>query len=347
LVKANLNNNNLKWETTRTVNIGTDISMLKKRLTLAIDYFKMQTSDVVLFEKLPVSYGYDGFWNNSATTGTTGFELSVNILLVDKGGFKWNLGANLSQAKSKVISLPGGSPIITNIPGGQIITEEGGSLFQFYGYKALGVYASQGDVPAGLRSSDGKLYRAGDMKFAQVIDDGIIDSKDRQVIGKAEADLYGGFQTSMSFKGISLNATFDFKSGNQIFNYVRMQIEGMTSMANQSSSVNQRWMAEGDQTTMPRVSVLMPENAAFSSRWIEDGSYLRLRSLNLAYNIPVKKGLLHGMKLFCQADNLFTWSNYLGSYPEFNYGRNALYQGIDYLKQAQSASVILGVKLEL
>jgi TonB-linked SusC/RagA family outer membrane protein len=347
LVKANLKNDHLKWETTQALNIGTDVQLMKNRLTLGIDYFKMQTSDVVLFEKFPGNYGYDGSWNNAATTGTTGFELSVSILLVDKGGFKWNLGANLSQAKSKVISLPGGTSIVTNIPGGQIITQEGGALFQFYGYKSLGVYASQSDVSVGLRSADGKLYRAGDMNYAQVIDDGVIDSKDRQVIGKAEADLYGGFQTSMSFKGISLNASFDFKSGNQIFNYVRMQTEGMTSIVNQSSSVNRRWMAEGDQTTIPRLSVNMTENAAFSSRWIEDGAYLRLRSVNLAYNIPVKKGLLHGMKLFCQADNLFTWSNYLGSYPEFSYGRNTLYQGIDYMKQPQSASLILGVKLEL
>lgn len=347
LVKGNLKNENFKWETTQTFNAGTDVSIMNNRLTLGFDYFTMKTKDVVLFETLPVTYGYDGYWNNAANTGTTGFELSANLVLVNKGGFKWNVGANLSQAKSKVNSLPGGTPIITNIPGGQIITQEGGSPFQFYGYKSEGVYASQSEIPAGLRSADGKLIRAGDMKYAEVISDGVIDSKDRQVIGNAEADFYGGIQTSLSYKGISLNASFDFKSGNQIFNYVRMQTEGMTSLVNQSSSVNMRWTAEGEQTTMPRLSVNMPENAAFSSRWIEDGSYFRFRSLNLAYDIPVKKGFLQGLKLFCQADNLFTWSKYLGSYPVFNYGRSAMHEGIDCMKQPQSSSVIFGVKLEL
>jgi TonB-linked SusC/RagA family outer membrane protein len=347
LVKGNLENDNLKWETSRIINIGTDLSLLKNHLKIGFDYFTVRTSDVVLFETLPVTYGYDGFWKNSATTGTKGYELSANLLLVEKGGLKWEVGANLSQAKSKVISLPGDASIITDIPGGQIITQVGGPLYQFYGYKSTGIYASQSEVPSGLRSADGKFYRAGDMKFAQVVDDGVIDSKDRQVIGKAEADIYGGFQTSVSFKGVRLSASFDFKSGNQLFNYVRMQTEGMTSLVNQSSSVNLRWIADGNQTTMPRVSVDMPENAAFSSRWIEDGSYLRFRNLNLAYDIPMKKGLLHGLKLFCQADNLFTWSNYLGSYPEFNYGRSAIYQGIDYMKQPQSISIIIGVKLGL
>jgi hypothetical protein len=91
----------------------------------------------------------------------------------------------------------------------------------------------------------------------------------------------------------------------------------------------------------------MPENAAFSSRWIEDGAYLRFRSLNLAYDIPIKKKFFQGLKLFCQADNLFMWSNYLGSYPEFSYGRNPIYQGVDYMKTPQSTSVVLGVKLGL
>jgi hypothetical protein len=237
--------------------------------------------------------------------------------------------------------------VITDIPGGQLITMEGGALYQFYGYKSNGVYASNSDVPTGLRSADGKLFRAGDVNYEQVIDDQIINSDDRQVIGKAEPDLYGGIQTSLSYIGISLNASFDFKSGNQIFNYTRMQTEGMTSLASQSSSVNMRWTAEGDQTEMPRVSAAMPENAAFSSRWIEEGAYFRFRSLNLAYDIPIKKGIFQGLKLFCQADNLFMWTNYLGSYPEFNYGRNLIYQGVDYMKIPQSTSVILGVKLGL
>jgi TonB-linked SusC/RagA family outer membrane protein len=347
LVKENLQNDNLKWETTQSINIGTDFSLLKSRLMIGFDYFTMKNDDIILFESLPAAYGYDGYWKNSATTGTNGWELSVNFKLIDSEKLKWNVGANLSQAKSKVISLPGGTPIITDIPGGQLITKEGGALYQFYGYKSNGVYASNSDVPTGLRSADGKLFRAGDMNYAQVVDDQIINSNDRQVIGKAEPDLYGGIQTSLLFKGISLNASFDFKSGNQIFNYARMQTEGMNSLASQSSSVNMRWTAEGDQTEMPRVSASMPENATFSSRWIEEGAYLRFRSLNFAYDIPIKKGLFQGLKLFCQADNLFMWTNYLGSYPEFNYGRNQIYQGVDYMKTPQSASVVLGVKLGL
>ncbi|MCU0462669.1 MAG: SusC/RagA family TonB-linked outer membrane protein, partial [Bacteroidales bacterium] len=347
LVKENLTNDNLKWETTQTLNIGMDVSLLTSRLRFGFDLFTMKTSDVVLFEILPASYGYDGYWNNSATTGTKGFELSVNSLLLDVGGFKWQTGANLSRAKSEVISLPGGVPIITEIPGGHIITQEGGPLYQFYGYKSDGIFESASEVPAGLQTADGRLFGPGDMKYVQVEEDGILDSKDWQVIGDAEADFYGGIYSTMSFKGISLGVSFDFKSGNQIFNFARMQTEGMTSLINQSSAVNMRWTQEGDQTSIPRISVNMPENAAFSSRWIEDGSYLRLRSLNLAYNIPVKKGLIQGVKVFLQTDNLFIWSKYLGSSPIFSYGRNSLYQGADYLKEPQTRTVLFGISLDL
>jgi hypothetical protein len=327
--------------------LGTDLSLLKNRLMIGFDIFNMKNKGVILFESLPVAYGYDGYWKNSAKTSTKGWELSANIKVIDTEKFKWNLGANLSQAKSKVISLPGGTSIITNIPGGQLITKEGGALYQFYGYRYNGVFASNSDVPAGLRSVDGKLFRAGDANYEQVVADQIINSDDRQTIGKTEPDLYGGLQTSLMFKRISLNASFDFKSGNQIFNYTRMQSEGMISMTNQSSAVNMRWSAEGDQTNVPRVSVDMPENAAFSSRWIEEGAYFRFRSLNLAYDLPVKKGFFQGVKLFCQADNLFTWSNYLGNYPVFNYGRSLIYQGVDYMKTPQSSSIVFGIKLGL
>jgi hypothetical protein len=126
-----------------------------------------------------------------------------------------------------------------------------------------------------------------------------------------------------------------------------MQVEGMTTLTNQTSSVNNRWTTEGEQTSVPRVSVNMPENAAFSSRWIEDGSYLRLRSLNLSYDIPLKKGKIHGIRIFAQADNLFIWSKYLGSNPVFGFGRNSSYQGIDYVKEPQSRSVLFGIKLDL
>jgi TonB-linked SusC/RagA family outer membrane protein len=347
LVKKNLGNDDLKWETTRTINIGTDIFALKNRLGISMDLFTSKTKDVVLFEILPVMYGYDGYWKNSATTGSNGFELSASYLVLNIGSFKWNIGGNIWQARAKVISLPDGEPIITNIPGGQIITQEGGPLYQFYGYKSTGVYSSLNEVPAGLISADRKLYGAGDMIYAEVIEDGVIDDNDRQVIGNADADSYGGIQTSMSFKAFTLGASFDFMNGNEVFNYTRMQVEGMTTLTNQTSAVNKRWTTEGEKTSIPRVSVNMPENAAFSSRWIESGSYMRFRSLYLSYDFPKVKGKINGIKVFAQADNLFIWSKYLGNYPVFSFGRNSSYQGIDYGKEPQSRSILFGIKLDL
>jgi TonB-linked SusC/RagA family outer membrane protein len=347
LVKENLQNDDLTWETSNSLNFGTDISLANGVFNFGIDIFNTKNNDVILYQSLPVAYGYDGYRKNAATTVTNGWELSASFKLIDGENFKWNLGANISKAKSEVISLPGGTPIVTKIPGGLLITKEGGSLYEFYGYQYEGVFASTSDVPAGRKTADGKLFGSGDANYAEVEANNIINENDLQVIGKAEPDFLGGIQTTFSYKNISLNASFDFKTGNQIFNYTRMQTEGMTSLANQASSINMRWTAEGDQTDMPRISSNMPINAEFSSRWIEDGDYFRFRSLNMAYDIQLQKGLFKTIKIFCQADNLFTWSKYLGSYPIFNYDRDLIHQGIDYMKIPQSTSVILGVKLGL
>jgi hypothetical protein len=190
--------------------------------------------------------------------------------------------------------------------------------------------------------------QAGDMKFVDTNGDNIINEADKMIIGDPNPDFYGGVFTGFAYKNFELSAFFNYSVGNDVFNYVRYRAEAMDSYANQSASVLGRWTNANPGATMPRASFGDPTgNTAFSDRWIEDGSYIRLEQLTLSYQLAPMAGLHKGIVVYLTANNLFTVTNYSGYDPEFMYLNSPFYMGIDYGKVPLTKSFVIGLKLDL
>lgn len=347
LVKGNIANNNLKWESTQQFDLGMDVSLFKQRITLAANVYLANTKGLILWHSYPEDRGHDGYWMNGGKIVNKGVEVSVYTRIVDNRQFKWNFGVTFATNKSEIKALPNDAPVITSIYEGKMISKIGGAPYEFYGLQAEGVYTKSGDVPAELVDKNGHGFQAGDVKYRQVEDDGIIDEKDFVSLGSPLPDYYGGFNTNMAWKGFNLYFYFTYKYGNKAFNHTRMITESQSGLSNQSTAVNARWRNEGDATNMPRTSWGAARNNAFSSRFIEDASYLRLNNVRLSYNLPYKNAVIRNITLFVEGNNLLTFTKYLGYDPEFSYSNQAYLFGSDYAQSPLSKSVFAGFKLGL
>jgi len=196
-------------------------------------------------------------------------------------------------------------------------------------------------------------YQAGDAIYKDIsgplgVPDGIINDYDKTIIGSAIPAYYGGLGNTFSYKRWSLNIFLQFVGGNDLFNYIRMQDESMTGLQNQSTKVLDRWEYEGQKTNIPRaVYGDAPGNAAFSTRWIENGAYLRLRDISLSYHIPGDFLVFKNARFYVSATNLFTVSSYLGYDPEFAYSYLPNTQGVDYGLTPSHRQFVFGIKLGL
>ena len=197
---------------------------------------------------------------------------------------------------------------------------------------------------------DRSYFEAGDVHFADLNGDGMIttDDADQTIIGDPNPDIYGNIFTTVAWKRLKLDVNFSYSLGNDVYNYMRSQLEGGSRFMNQTTAMERRWQREGQQTDMPRITFQDPMgNARFSDRWIEDGSYLRLKSATLSYDLPLKSEYIQGLQFWIQGNNLLTFTKYLGSDPEFAMSGAVLGQGIDLGRLGQSRSIVAGVKINL
>ena len=176
----------------------------------------------------------------------------------------------------------------------------------------------------------------------------MITEADRTFIGDPNPDIYGNIFTSVTWKRLKLDVRFNYSLGNDVYNYMRSQLEGGSRFMNQTTALNRRWQAEGQQTDIPRITFQDPMgNSRFSDRWIEDGSYLRLKTATLSYDLPVNSEYIQGFQFWVQGNNLLTFTKYLGSDPEFSMTSNVIGQGIDLGSLGQCRSIVAGVKINL
>ncbi len=186
------------------------------------------------------------------------------------------------------------------------------------------------------------------MIFVDQDDNQVIDAKDRVVIGDPNPDFYGNIFSKLSWKNLSLDVNFNYSVGNDAFNYMRSQLEGGSRFMNQTTAMTQRWQMEGQETSVPRISFQDPMgNSRFSDRWIEDASYLRLKSVTLSYRLPLNMQFIQGLEFWVQGNNLYTWTKYLGSDPEFAATNSIIGQGIDLGYLGQSRGFVAGIKINL
>lgn len=353
LVRGNIGNPDLQWESVTRMNAGLDIAVLNERVNISVDAYSSKTDKMIVYEPAPTAGGLTYAVTNSGGMKTKGWDVSVSARLINRKLVKWDMGFTVAHYSSKVTKLPV-SAMETNFADGTYITRVGDAPNLFYGYKTAGVYQSDAQAASeGLQNSmqDGsnKAFGGGDVRFVNnTSGDKVINADDRQIIGNPNPDYTGGITTRVAYKQWSLDALFTFSQGNDIYNYTRRQLESMSGYANQLSSVNNRWRNNGQQTSMPKAVWGDPmQNSRFSDRWIEDGSYFRLRSLTVAYNVPLSPGFVRNMTIYASGTNLFTLTRYLGYDPEFNATSGIYGQGVDVALTPLYRSVQLGVRIGL
>lgn len=348
IVRSNIPNSRLKPEINHNYNVGVDFATLGRKLSVSVDVFQERTKNMLNQKELASAYGFGYVYDNAGEIKSRGIEVAAQAQLVNRGGFEWVVGGNIAAFKSEVVSLGGvDEKVIEFADGTTLVNRVGETPYAFYGVKAEKVFASQAEADeAAILSHNGVRFNAGDVKFQDVNTDHMIDDKDRRILGSATPDFYGGFYTSFRYKGIGLMANFTYSYGNKIYNTVRRTTESLSDYRNQSEVAVRRWTFDGQQTDVPRAAYGDPMgNARFSDRWVEDGSYLRLKYITLSYDFPGSVGFFKQAQIYVTGENLFTATKYLGLDPEFSYTYEPALQGIDMGKAPLARSVRLGVKL--
>lgn len=349
---GNIENSSVKWETTTRYNVGLDGMFFDNRLALSFDWYMAKTTDLLVPKKHDYVTGGDTYWGNGGELENMGFEASVTAKLVNTRNFQWELGVSAGHYKNEITALDEAVDPVS-VYGGEVLTRVGESIGAFYGYKTDGVISSDAEAQElGLFQRDAtgapEYFGAGDMKFVDVNNDKEINADDKVVIGNPNPDLYGNIFTRFSLGDWTLNVGLNYSLGNDVYNYYRSQLEGGKNFFNQTSAMLNRWSVDGQKTDMPRAVYGDPMgNARFSDRWIEDGSYIRLKTVQLQYQVPVNLNWLQGITVWCAAENLLTLTKYLGNDPEFSVNNNLLYQGVDAGLLPMSRSFHLGVKVNL
>ena len=353
LVRGNLVNTALKPETVQRINVGLDFSAFNERVNLTAEFFANTTRDMILATQEATQTGFSTFIDNAGSMRNIGFDLGINTRLINRRLFKWDLGVNISKYKNEVLDLSG-ETIYNTALGATIQTKEGQPIGMFYGYQTQEgtVYATQAEAEAdGLGIMQGLVrvpFSAGDVKFVDQNGDKLIDENDMVVIGDPNPTLYGSINTTFRISKLSLNALFTYSLGGDVYNYARSRMESLSDLDNQSQSVINRWRNEGDVTNIPRAVYGDPMgNSRFSDRWIEDGSYIRLKKVTLAYDFNLGWDFIKNSSVFLTGENLLTLTRYKGLDPESAMGSNAINYGVDPCVTPQPAVISLGLKIGL
>jgi TonB-dependent starch-binding outer membrane protein SusC len=355
----NMGNPDLKWEVTTQTNVGIDLSLFNRSLSLTLDYYIKNTDDVLVQLPIATTSGIrrnNGPFVNAGSLQNKGFELAVNYQNTAIGGeLQYSLSGNISTNKNRVTSLNAGQPIIAQLNSGKqssfTITQEGGEIGAFYGYVMEGIIKDADDL-AKHATQDGSA--PGDVKFKDLDGNGVINALDQTVIGSPSPDFTYGFNASLNFKHFDLVAFFFGKQGQDLYNLVWADLNEGEGDNNATTDMLKRWTPSNTNTNVPRAVTGNPgQNTRPSSRFIEDGSFLRLQNLQIGYDFaPIlsKKINLTRCRLYISGQNLFTITNYHGYNPEIgklNEGaRSSLTRGIDFAMYPIPRTLEAGLQLD-
>ncbi len=342
-------NPDLKWEVTSQTDIGLEFGVLDSRLTAEFDYYNKQTDDILVLLSTPGYLGNGAGAKvrfNAASVVNKGFEF--NLGWRDQiGKLKYNVGVLGTTLQNEVLSIGGNSGVDSVLIGGYLgngvpVTQSqvGLPIGSFYGYKTDGVFQSQAELDAYPHSGQAGI---GDLRFVDVNGDGIIDGRDRTNIGSPIPSFIFGFNMGVEIFGIDLSVNVQGQTGNKIFNAKEVV---RPDPYNFESHVLDRWTGPGTSNTEPRPS-FGGYNYTPSDKFIQDGSFIRLRNLVLGYTLPVewsKKIYMQKFRIYIKADNLYTWTKYTGYTPEIGSG-DVLSAGIDYGIYPITAVYSVGINL--
>jgi len=326
-----ISNSDLKWESTAQIDLGFDLGVLENRLRLTADYYKKKTTDLLASVPLPPSVGFGSIYQNIGEIENQGFEFTLNADILRSSKVNWNVSANISTNRNKVVKLAGGSDIFSSGQGAvwssTNIAREGEPLGVFYGYVEDGL-----DEDGFIRYKD-QLTVDSDGDGIPDAGDGVINSLDRVILGNPNPDFFYGFNSNLSWKNFELDVILDGVYGNQIFNATKgTHLNSFQRGNNQFKDIiGNYWTADNPDPNAKYPRISSATSMDFSNRFIENGSYLRVKSLKLAYNLPVKKlgiSCFDFVQVYLSGTNLLTFTNYSGLDPEVN-TRGSDSQGVE------------------
>tara|TARA_R110001632_G_scaffold105447_1_gene214855 strand:+ start:5187 stop:8210 length:3024 start_codon:yes stop_codon:yes gene_type:complete len=337
---GSLENPNLKWETTTQFNIGLDLGLFKDRINITVDYYNKLTEDMLINAPIPAQSGFNSQWKNLGAIENKGIEFSISSLNIDNQNFKWRTDFNISRNINTVKNLGDVEFIPTLIPSGWITNPGriivGQPIGLMYGFVFDGIHQegnTEGAVP-------------GTMKYRDLNGDNIIDEEnDRTVIGDSNPKHIGGFNNTFTYKNFNLSIFWQWSYGNEVFNAARLRTNGFQPFMNITRDYYENaWTPENQSNTAPAFGNIEP---VASSYFVEDASFLRLKTINFSYDFPkkiFKNSQISGLRFFLSANNLLTFTNYSGFDPEVS-SNNPLIRGFERFSYPRARTIIMGATL--
>lgn len=367
VVPKTLGNPKLKWETTVQTNIGLDMSFFDNRISLTADYYYKKTKDLLLNATLAPSMGFLSAYRNVGSVSNSGIELTIDTKNIQTKEFSWTSSFNISFNRNKVLSLNDDEPsLASRVNWGNFnnaypyIAIPGHPIAMFYGHIFDGVYqyTDFDKVGESYILKDGvpnngnarEKIQPGDIKFKDINRDGVVNDYDLTIIGNPNPKHIGGFGNNFQYKNFDLNVFFQWSYGGDVLNANRIEFEGgdpnaRTSL-NMFASFANRWTPENQTNELYRIGGQGP--AVYSSRTIEDGSFLRLKTISLGYRLPnawLKKINIKSLRVYASAQNLITWTKYSGPDPEVSTRPTALTPSFDWSPYPRPRTLTLGVDI--
>ena len=363
---SNMANDRLKWETTEQWNVGIDLGFFEDRIKFSGDWYLKNTRDLLLYALLPASSGYEQGMINVGKIRNRGFELTLETVNVKTRDFRWTTSFNIAFNRNKIMALVDNQNTLqsavtwdshfnSQFP---YISQAGKPTGMMYGliydgtYKyedfdnVGGKYVLREGVPY-MTNYQRENIQPGDMKYRDMNGDGVIDDYDRTIIGCGQPLHTGGFGNTFQWKGFDLNIFFSWSYGNDVLNANRLVFDsGWKSQTNQLASYADRWTPENATSDIPRVGANGRE--VYSSRVVEDGSFLRLRNLSLGYSLPtrsLRKAGISTLRVYVSADNIWTLTSYSGPDPEVSTRNSVLTPGFDWSAYPRAIGFTAGVNL--
>jgi len=362
-------NENLTWETTTQFDVGLDVGLFEDRIDLIMDYYRMETSDLLFSVPLPEYSGYGSQLNNIGRVENRGFEFTLNSRNL-VGAFQWDMGFNLSMNRNEILELPenaneGNFILYRSGPGHMVglgdtqILQEGQPVGSFYGWIYDGVYQEGDEIIEGggfeqivggekFRDIDGVKDDDGNLTGQP---DGRLNNDDRTIIGDPNPDFIWGFNNDFRWKGFDANIFFQASQGNDIFNYTLMELDLAAGRNNGTTALLNRWTPSNTDTDIPIANGGRSRRA--STRWIQDGTFVRLKNLAVGYTLPqavVDKMGIRKFRVYVSAQNIWTLTDYEGYDPEVNYRSGGARDGnrnlgLDYASYPNAKSYTVGLNI--
>jgi TonB-linked SusC/RagA family outer membrane protein len=352
---SSYNNPDLKWETTRQFDIGLDAAFFDNRLSFAFDYYQKYTYDLLLSTPISSTTGFEVTTMNIGNVENRGFDVEVtSINTAASSPVQWNTSFNFSRNRNEVTTLATDTDV--NLGSG-LILREGQPIGTFYGYQFEGIFQSDEEAAESAvfvtQQSGPNQAKAGDRKYKDVVEDGVINEADRTILGNAQPDFTWGLNNNIGYKNFTLSFFIQGSHGNEMANLNSSSLEDFRGLNNVSADAAlNRWTPDNPSNRYPRaLANRAVDVGTFSSTMVEDASYVRLKNITLGYNLPgslLQKVSVRSIRVYVSASNLVTFTDYSGFDPEgSSFGTTTAYPGVDQGRYPLTKTYLLGLNIGL